>query len=328
MDVSTTQEVKFLGEYAHLAIKKHLKKTLKWEAEVKQDKDPEALHQMRVGMRRLRTAVSGFNTFVNLPKSASDRNIGKIASCLGTLRDLDVLQETLQKNYLPNLPPKEQQNLQLALDTLIKQRKKAVIEVQEILQSERYRSVIKSLTDWIENPKYEPSASLTVENILPDLLLPEVSLFLLHPGWLVGTQLELDKIVVPIDWDQNKVEKSLESQGKIVHNLRKQAKRLRYQMELFTERYGEAYKNYIAEVKSIQEILGSIQDSMVLDEWLLDIFKSGLKNKLPTLTNLLVENRYQMWREWQSIQIKYLETETRHGFHLTVLHPQSSEKHG
>ncbi|MDJ0621141.1 MAG: CHAD domain-containing protein [Calothrix sp. MO_192.B10] len=324
MTVSTEHEVRLLGEYAYLAIKKHLKKTLKWETQVKQDKDPEALHQMRVGMRRLRTAISRFDAFINLPKSASDRNIGKIARRLGVLRDIDVLQETLENIYLPNLPPKEQKHLQVALDTLIKQRKKAVLDVQATLENQRYKSLIKSLQEWLEAPQYQPLASLTVENVLPDLLLPEVSLFFLHPGWLVGTQVEVDKIVVPTDWKPAQVEQNLGSEGKIVHDLRKQAKRLRYQMELFTQLYGESYKTYIAEVKRIQEILGSIQDSMVLDEWLLDILKSGFKSKLPNLTNLLIENRYQLWREWQSLQIRYLETETKRGFHLTILYPQSS----
>ncbi|MDJ0797679.1 MAG: CHAD domain-containing protein [Calothrix sp. MO_167.B12] len=324
MTVSTEQEIRILGEYASWAIKKHLKKTLKWEEQVKQDKDPEALHQMRVGMRRLRTAISRFDAFINLPKSASDRNIGKIARRLGVLRDIDVLQETLVNIYLPNLPSKEQKHLQVALDTLIKQRKKAVLDVQATLKNQRYKYLIKSLQEWLEAPQYQPLASLKVENVLPDLLLPEVSLFFLHPGWLVGTQVEVDKIVVPTDCQPAQVEQNLGSEGKIVHDLRKQAKRLRYQMELFTELYGESYKTYIAEVKRIQEILGSIQDSMVLDEWLLDILKSGFKSKLPNLTNLLIENRYQLWREWQSLQIRYLETETKRGFHLTILHPQSS----
>ncbi len=322
MTVSAEHEVKSLGEYACLAIRKHLKKTLKWESEVKQDKDPEALHQMRVGIRRLRTAISRFDHFLKLPKAAREENIGKIGRRLGTLRDLDVLQETLKNIYLPNLPPKEQKYLQVALETLDKQRNKAVVEVKAVLTNELYQSCVKSLKKWLESPEYKPLASLAVEIVLPDLLLPEISLFLLHPAWLVGTQVkEVDKIIVPTDWQPTQVEQQLASEGKIVHDLRKQAKRLRYQMELFTELYGDSYKGYIADVKRIQEILGSIQDSMVLDEWLLKIFKSGFKSKLPTLTNLFIENRYQMWQEWQSLQIKYLLPATRKDFHLTILNP-------
>ena len=87
MKLDTKTAVKTLGEYAYQAIQKHFNKTLKWEKTVKKDEDPEALHQMRVGMRRLRTAVSRFELVLDLPKPASDKNIGKIGRRLGSLRD-------------------------------------------------------------------------------------------------------------------------------------------------------------------------------------------------------------------------------------------------
>jgi CHAD domain-containing protein len=34
---------------------------LKWEKPIKKDEDPEALHQMRLGMRRLPTAIINFD---------------------------------------------------------------------------------------------------------------------------------------------------------------------------------------------------------------------------------------------------------------------------
>ena len=325
MNTSTKSEVKRLGEYAHFAINKHLKKTLKWESQVKQDKDPEALHQMRVGMRRLRTAVSRFDGVIQLPKSASDRNIGKVSRNLGSLRDIDVLKETLEQKYVPSLPSEEQKYLQLALEVLKKQRKKAVVEVQQTLKGKRYKSLVKSMKKWLEKPEYYPLAYLTLENVLPDLLLPEVSIFMLHPGWLVATQREADRIVVPTGWDKNQIEASLASQGKIMHDLRKQAKRLRYQMELFTDRYRESYQEHISEVKNIQEVLGSIQDSMVLETWLLDIFNSTLREKIPTASQLFIDNRFQLWEQWQSIQVKYLTPEIRYRFHLTILNPETSQ---
>jgi len=52
---------KTLGDSAKLAIEQHYQKILKHEAQVLKDKDPEDLHQMRVGMRRLRTAIVGFS---------------------------------------------------------------------------------------------------------------------------------------------------------------------------------------------------------------------------------------------------------------------------
>lgn len=321
MKLATEPTVKTLGDYAYQAIQKHFKKTLKWEKSVKKDEDPEALHQMRVGMRRLRTATSRFEIALNLSKPASDKNIGKIARRLGKLRDLDVLKESLETLYQPHLPRKEQESLQTAFDALAKQRKDVLSHVQTTLKDEPYKSLKQALEDWLEKPSYQPMASLAIQQVLPDLLLPEVSSFLLHPGWLVGTQVVDSEVTVCNNWKPEKLEAELTTQGDIIHDLRKQAKRVRYQMELFTELYGESYAAYIAEVKSIQEILGTLQDSAVMSEWLVNVLKSEIHTKLPTLANLLAENRYKSWQQWQPLQERYLKAENKHSFHLTILHP-------
>lgn len=319
MNLATTPTVKSLGDCAYQAIEKHFHKTIKWEKSVKKDEDTEALHQMRVGMRRLRTAVSRFELCLNLPKSASDQNIGKIARILGNLRDLDVLKEILENHYKPHLLPKEQASLEIAFSTLAKQREVAFSQVQKILKDETYKSLKNHLHQWLEKPSYHPLASLPIHQVLPDLLLPEVSKLLLHPGWMIGTQVVNSEVVVQSNWTPEELEKNLKNQGKILHDLRKQAKRVRYQMELFTDLYGEAFSTHISQVKSIQEILGMLQDSMVLNEWLENIFKSEINEQISGLITLLAVNRYQLWQQWQPLQEQYLKVETRQNLYLTIL---------
>ncbi|MCC5603456.1 CHAD domain-containing protein [Nostoc favosum] len=323
MKLATQPTVKTLGDYAYQAIEKHFKKTLKWEKSVKKDEDPEALHQMRVGMRRLRTSVTSFGLAVDVPKPVNDKNIGKIARRLGSLRDLDVLKESLENNYKPNLPCKEQESLQTAFNAIAKQREDVLSSVQKTLKDESYKSLKDALDKWLEKPNYQPLASFTIQQVLPDLLLPEVSNFLLHPGWLVGTQFVESEVIIQKNWKPEKIEKQLTTEGEIIHSLRKEAKRIRYQMELFTDLYGESYAAYLTEVKNIQEILGTMQDSAVLTDWLTDVFKSEIQTELPTLATLLTENRYQSWQKWQPLQERYLKAETKHSFHLTILHPLS-----
>ncbi|MCC5613959.1 CHAD domain-containing protein [Nostoc sp. CHAB 5836] len=323
MKLATEPTVKTLGDYAYQGIEKHFKKTFKWEKSVKKDEDPEALHQMRVGMRRLRTAITRFALALDVPKPISDKNIGKIARRLGSLRDLDVLKESLENNYKPNLPRKEQESLETAFTALAKQREDVLSSVQKTLKAESYKSLKDALDKWLEKPSYQPLGSVTIGQVLPDLLLPEVSIFLLHPGWLVGTEFVESEVKIQKNWKPEKIEKQLTTEGEILHSLRKESKRIRYQMELFTDLYGESYGAYLTEVKSIQEILGTMQDSAVLTDWLADVFKSEIQTHLPTLANLLTENRYQSWQQWQPLQERYLKTETRHSFHLTLLHPLS-----
>jgi CHAD domain-containing protein len=323
MKLATQPTIKTLGDYAYQAIEKHFKKTLKWEKSVKKDEDPEALHQMRVGMRRLRTAVTRFDLALDVPKPISDKNIGKIARRLGSLRDLDVLKESLENDYKPNLPCKEQESLETVFKALAKQREDVLASVQKTLKDESYKSLKDALDKWLDKPSYQPLGSVTIQQVLPDLLLPEVSNFLLHPGWLVGTQFVDSEVKIQKNWEPEKIEKQLTTEGQILHSLRKEAKRIRYQMELFTDLYGESYAAYLTEVKSIQEILGTMQDSAVLTDWLTDVLKSKIETELPTLATLLTQNRYQSWQQWQPLQERYLKTETRHSFHLTILHPLS-----
>ncbi|QIR36501.1 CHAD domain-containing protein [Tolypothrix sp. PCC 7910] len=324
MELDTNTTIKTLGDYAYQAIEKHYKKTLKWEKSVKKDEDPEALHQMRVGMRRLRTSVSRFAIALNLSKPISDKNIGKLARRLGNLRDLDVLKETLEKDYKPQLSSKDQKHLNTAFDALAKQREHALDTVQTTLKDDSYKSLKQALEDWLEKPSYQELASITIQQVLPDLLLPEVSQFLLHPGWLVGTEVVESQFKVRTDWGAKKVEQHLANEGEKLHSLRKQAKRVRYQMDLFADLYSESYAAYIADVKKIQDILGAMQDSVVLTEWLEDVFKSDMDSHVHGLNKLLTENRYKLWQQWQPLQERYLTTETRHGFHLTILHPKDS----
>ena len=130
-----------------------------------------------------------------------------------------------------------------------------------------------------------------------------------------------NKVVIAADLDEKKVDKQLLASSENLHDLRKQAKRLRYQMELFANYYGDGYANYLAQVKDTQEVLGSMQDSVVLDEWLEGVLESKINKVLPTLVTLIAKNRYEQWLQWQSLQQRFLKLETRHEFHLIVLHP-------
>ncbi len=316
----TRIKTKTLGDWASLAIKKHLQKVIKHEEDVLHDQDPEALHQMRVGMRRLRSAVKGFAPALSLPKPAQEEKIGKIAHQLGSLRDLDVLRETLQTRYKPTLPPEEQEALKTALARLVQQRRQTLAAVQKTLEHQRYNNLKQSLKKWLKQPTYQEIAQMPIQEVLPDLLLPEVSRLLLHPGWLVGTTFKQGINLQELDAE---MVQRLSAQGLLLHSLRKETKRVRYQMELFTDFYGEPFAAYIEDIKTIQEILGQIQDNLVLSQFLTDVLGSKVKSVLPTLTEQLAQTNYQAWQQWQPIQQRFLSPETRQGLHLAILQPNT-----
>jgi len=319
--VKVKTQVKTLGDAAADAIEKYFRKTIGHEAEVLKDKDAEELHQMRVGMRRLRSAVTGFAPVLDLPKQAQEHKIGKVGRILGTLRDLDVMLDSLQNQYYPNLPAEEQEVLDQVLLTLLKQRRRALKGVRAVLEHKSYQLLKRSIEDWLEEPQFRAISNLPIAEVLPDLLLPQVSEFFLHPAWLLGTEYLDGKVKVCDDLNAEAVEEKLAAEGTILHDLRKQAKRVRYLMNLFGEFYGETYEVYVEDVKAIQECLGEIQDSEVLGEFLTDFVECDLQKELPILAGLLAENRYAAWGKWQILQRRYLNAEIRQGLRSALIHP-------
>ncbi|MCL1463366.1 CHAD domain-containing protein [Argonema galeatum] len=322
MTADTATRAKTLGDFAHLAIEKHFHKTIKHEADVLKDKDPEALHQMRVGMRRLRTAVTGFAPALDLPKYAQDKHIAKIARILGTLRDLDVLEEAFISHYQPALPKSEQKVVDTALKHLAQQRQQAFNEVKTTLEKSRYQDLKQAFIEWLKQPSYQQQADLPIQSVLPDLLLPQVSQLLLHPGWLVGTKAENAEIQALTNMSHETVEQELALHKDVLHSLRKQTKRVRYQMELFTNFYGATYNAYLEDIKTIQGILGEIQDSVVLADFLAKALDLKADKLPPNLSEKLAESRYQAWQQWQPFQIRYLNLQIRQSFRSELLRPK------
>jgi CHAD domain-containing protein len=325
MKSDSKQSANTLGDWAKIALEKHFQKTIQYEEDVLSDRDPEALHQMRVGMRRLRSAAKGFAPALDLPKAARQSQIGKISRSLGSLRDLDVLLDTLETDYQDALPDPEKEEFKRALTLLKSERSQAFDAVRETLNGEIYLSFKNSLADWLNRPIYGEMAVLPIQDILPDLLLPEVSALFLHPGWLLGIKTKKGKVKID-NLTEAEVEEVFKNQGETLHDIRKQVKRVRYQMSLFKKFYGEAYSEYVEDLKGIQEVLGKMQDSVVLAETLSRVLGCNLHETLPTLAEKLLENRYVSWLEWQPLHQKYLNPEIRDQFRLELLYPTPSSK--
>jgi CHAD domain-containing protein len=248
---------------------------------------------------------------LDLPKKAREQKVGKIACILGELRDLDVLGEELKLNYEPHLPPKEAKILQEVKEVLVKQRQGALQNVRACLGSKMYLDFKAALEEWLDYPRYLPISRLEMTTVVADLLLPQASHLLLHPGWLVGFQ------------EAEEVEKLLQAQGILLHDLRKEAKRSRYNMELCSQFYGAKYQEYLQDIKTLQTLLGEIQDSFVLGEFLNRVAGKNWAKSLPSLIGRFQAIRQEKWQQWQPVRAKFLQPETRQDFHLTILNDLS-----
>ncbi len=314
-----------LKEWANIAIAKHSRKLLKYEAGVLKDKDPEDLHQMRVGMRRLRSAIAGFAVAIDLPKTVNEKNIAKIGHSLGKLRDLDVLLAALKDDYRPLLPAVEQKSLDKVLKSLNKQRKHELKRVRKTLNSKLYLNLKQGLQNWLEQPQYKSIGDLSIYPVLPDLLLPQISQLLLHPAWLVGVELKDGSVQFPEILNKEAVEQLLEQEELILHDLRKSAKRTRYNLELFSRFYDDIYQYYLKQIEKIQEVLGQIQDCYVLRAVLEKVLKSAIADKMSELATLLSKTRYEKWQEWSILQEEFLDDKTRRELRQIIQQPLSQK---
>jgi CHAD domain-containing protein len=110
------------------------------------DGDPGALHQMRIALTRLRTAILFFSPMVADNQRTQTRDELKwLNARLGTVRDLDVAIERLKAidKQAPQAPPNYQ--------AWTAKRADSHRALARALSSARYRRLIKSTSDWIEN---------------------------------------------------------------------------------------------------------------------------------------------------------------------------------
>lgn len=310
-----------LEHFAYAAVEKHFKKSIKHESDVLDDKDPESLHQMRVGLRRLRTAIDVFDFALKLPKSISDRAISKIAHSLGAVRDLDVLTAEL-KTQQANLPPSEQDSLKKLLKQMNKERRCDFAKLKRTLKGSKYDALKEAFKEWLETPRFTAIAQLPIQEVLPDLLLPLISKTLLHPAWLVSATFEKGRAIMhPIHPET--LDDFIKQHSPVLHDLRKQMKRVRYQTELFVDFYDSAYAAQVEDFKTLQEVLGQIQDSAVLHSYLGSQIKESVHQVYPTLSKQLDQNVANALQTWQTLQQRYLDPEFRTRLRMLCSSPTS-----
>ena len=293
-----------LGEFAQAMIGEQYQAVVKQEKKVIADQDPEHLHNMRVGTRRLRTALQVFDRAIAIPKAATAKRVGSLSRVLGKLRDLDVQTADLQERYRPDLPETEQRSLDEVIAKLQKERQLAFAGVEDALTRSRYQHMKAEYELWLNQPRYTQLATQTILSLIPDLLSPLLSTLLLHPGWLV-----------PMD--------ASDTDSDVLHDLRKACKHVRYQGEFFIPFYSEAFQTWIKDIKTIQAKLGTVHDSQVLQALLAKHLPKHVK--LPELQDAVKQAQTEALLDWDSVRKRYLEPPFRQHLHYLLLEPLGTD---
>jgi CHAD domain-containing protein len=232
-----------MAEAGRKALLNDFIKTLSHEAGSRLGEDPEEVHDMRVGMRRMRSTLRLLGAYY---KSKSiDPYLGemrKLGEALGTVRDLDVMIAELQ-DYQGKLEDSGKADLQPALDQMDKERTKARKDLIRLLDKGNYRRFVEDFSAFLIKPG-KGALPVDVEDIHPYQvrhLLPE--LLYQHLAAVKAYDTALDKADVVT-----------------LHALRIEFKRLRYAVTIFSDVLGSGINDFIEELKTIQDHLGKIAD--------------------------------------------------------------------
>jgi CHAD domain-containing protein len=282
-----------LGAYAREIIDRQYHHMVSQERGVLADQDPEYLHQMRVGSRRLSTALQVFSHAVHIPKAGSARHVRDLTKALGTLRDLDVQIATVRENYYPHLNISERK--------LIDKRQRVFTKVEAVLRHTNYEKLKSAYKSWLQNPQYKSLSHLPLDLLLPDLLTPLLSALLLHPGWAIAA------------------DKASDLNEKVLHDLRKTCKYVRYQSEFFTSFYGKAFKGWVDELKELQDGLGKVHDLDVLRALLMHDLPQA--KVIPELLQAMQDDCLEILVNWEPLRQKYLSHDFRLHLHQMILEP-------
>ena len=195
---------------------------------------PEALHQARVALRRLRSSFAIFQTL--LPNDVSqglNDELRWLAAELGEARNLDIM--------LDRVPCSELQ------DRLETARQMAYSRVEEVLASPRVRRLMLDLAQWTAS-----GAWLTADNTRD-----------------IRDQPSREFASAALDCFRHKIKKHgrdlAEADDEARHGVRKDAKKLRYAAEFFAtlfdrKRERRRYKHFIVALEPLQEQLGALND--------------------------------------------------------------------
>lgn len=282
--------------------REQLAELLLLEHEVRVDKDVEAVHQMRVALRRARTAAR----FLAQPQDQYFREkllqpMRRYARLLGAVRDLDVA--------LINLAQPE--NAEADGRTELRARRsraraKAFRRLMKWLDSKPHARFIRDLARYCglqakssQQTPVIPSALTADSDLLPSNEIRPTQVRHVFPTLLMEQYMQIrayERLLEP-PWDFESVP------DETIHALRIECKRLRYMLEFSRHLLPKRIERFLTRLRRIQELLGEFNDASVeagrvaglkdeAERLRMDELKAqmqGLRSRLPGRLGALLE---------------------------------------
>lgn len=216
--------------------------------------DQEGVHQVRVAVRRMRSALATYRPV--LDRGAVDaltEELRWLGGALSEARDAQVLQVRLDAlvQAQPSdlvLGPVAQRIDDELRERFLAGRRRA----EEALAGERYVRLLGDLERFASEPPVNETAALPARKLVPELIEADLARVLKrHRVWKDTEE--------PVRKEHH------------LHQVRKAAKRLRYAAETAQPVFGKRALRLAARAEALQELLGEHQDTVVARAVLLEI---------------------------------------------------------
>lgn len=207
---------------------------------VRVGEDPEAVHQARVLVRRLRSDLLSFRPVLDRGWTDGLRSeLGRLGETLGTVRDLLVLAERLRSDGR-----RAGVDVGPIVGGLEREIRGARSELAKTMRSQRYFTLVGTLVEAARVPRLAvadgPAADLLRTGVIRQWERAWRARMAVRPG---GTAAQL-------------------------HRMRIEAKRLRYTCEAVSPVFGEPAARLARAANELQDVLGAHQDAVVAQTWL------------------------------------------------------------
>ena len=243
------------SEFAFRTIARHCLRQLVANLSASVKENAEALHQMRVGLRRLRASISAFADMLQNDETERIKSDLKwMGQYLGAARDLDVLLDALKhKKAGGNFPPP-------IIRRFEQHRHQAYVNLRQAVSSVRFRELLLEILTWIECGSWRNRADDSAVHIREQPIVTYAAHELRRRHKKLVKQLAGLAQFDPAER----------------HRLRIRTKRLRYAAEFFGglfpgRKNAHRRDRLLSALKDLQSALGDLNDLANRDRLVLEI---------------------------------------------------------
>ncbi|WP_336207940.1 CYTH and CHAD domain-containing protein [Nonomuraea sp. LPB2021202275-12-8] len=227
--------------------------------------EEDAVHQMRVAARRLRSALKAFKPVVR-DTAELQEELRWLGGVLGEVRDLEVIRARFGRELAGLAPELVVGPIQRRLcDDLGKREQEGYGRIRETLSGDRYYALLDALDALVAEPKLGKAAAGPAEDRLGDIA---------EATWKRVTR----------TYDAARAITDPEHREIAMHDVRKAAKRARYTAEALRGTLGKPMAKLAKHAEAVQEVLGAHVDGVVAQERLAEEAQSAREAGEDTFT--------------------------------------------